>query len=236
MCICHRAGRGIGRAIAEGLSEAGADLLPGGRNRDNLAWVAEGLCRRKRTAELFELDVESTASIAEMNAELRFPGVLPEILVNDAGVEEVRPSVDVDERLRDRIADTNLKGAFLVALGFARCLKVTGQSGCVLNMCSLTSLVGVSIAVPHMSSKSCLLGMTRALVQLHSFGESPLFAQGFDAFCVHGAGRRLLAWFGSGGGPDFVGLVPLVSGFAGAPGGGTVGPRVLAGVAMHRSI
>jgi NAD(P)-dependent dehydrogenase (short-subunit alcohol dehydrogenase family) len=75
-------------------------------------------------------------------------------------MEEVRPSLDVDEALWDRILDTNLKGAFFCAQAAAK--RMT-QGGAILNFCSLTSEVGVPTAVPYGASKSGLLGMTRAL-------------------------------------------------------------------------
>jgi NAD(P)-dependent dehydrogenase (short-subunit alcohol dehydrogenase family) len=86
-----------------------------------------------------------------------------DILVNNAGVEEVRPSLEVDEQLWDKILDTNLKGAFFCAQAAVREMNQRGRRGSIINLCSLTSEVGVPTAVPYGSSKSGLLGMTRAL-------------------------------------------------------------------------
>src|SRR5258708_39083871 len=86
-----------------------------------------------------------------------------DILVNNAGIEQVCPSLDVDEALWHRILDTNLKGAFFCAQGAAKVMQAQGKGGAILNLCSLTSEVGVPTAVPYGSSKSGLLGMTRAL-------------------------------------------------------------------------
>ena len=72
----------------------------------------------------------------------------------------MRPSLEVDEALWDRILDTNLKGAFFCAQAAARRMI---EGGSILNLCSLTSEVGVPTAVPYGASKSGLLGMTRAL-------------------------------------------------------------------------
>ncbi len=157
------AGRGIGRAVAIGMSEAGAELLLAGRNPEALERVAEEIRRKGRSAETVPVDVRDSAAVRAMDAAIRDRGTLPRILVNNAGVEETRPAGDVDEALWDRILDTNLKGAFFVATGFARRLQEAGADGCVLNVCSLTSRVGVPTAVPYTSSKSGLLGMTRAL-------------------------------------------------------------------------
>jgi NAD(P)-dependent dehydrogenase (short-subunit alcohol dehydrogenase family) len=82
-----------------------------------------------------------------------------DILVNNAGVEKVSPSLDLDEETWDLILDTNLKGAFFCAQAAARLM----DGGAILNLCSLTSERGIPTAVPYGSSKSGLLGMTRAL-------------------------------------------------------------------------
>jgi NAD(P)-dependent dehydrogenase (short-subunit alcohol dehydrogenase family) len=85
-----------------------------------------------------------------------------DILVNNAGYEEIRPSLDVDEALWERIVSTNLKGAFFCAQAAAR-VMAEAERGAIVNLCSLTSYVGVPTAVPYGSSKTGLLGMTRAL-------------------------------------------------------------------------
>ena len=58
--------------------------------------------------------------------------------------------------------DTNLKGAFFCAQAACAIMKAAG-GGAIVNMCSLTSEVGIPTAVPYGSSKTGLLGMTRAL-------------------------------------------------------------------------
>ena len=80
-----------------------------------------------------------------------------DILINNAGMEQVCPSLEVEEELWDRILDTNLKGAFFAAQAAARQMRAAG-GGTIVNVCSLTSAVGVPTAVPYGSSKSGLLG------------------------------------------------------------------------------
>jgi len=157
------ASRGIGRAIAEGLATHGATVILAARDDAALVAVADGIRTAGGRAETLVMDVGATASIESAFADLAGRGLQPDLLVNNAGIEEIRPSVDVDEALWDRIVDTNLKGAFFVATRFARPLVESEKPGAILNLCSLTSLVGVPTAVPYTSSKSGLLGMTRAL-------------------------------------------------------------------------
>ena len=86
-----------------------------------------------------------------------------DILINNAGTEQIRPSLEVDEALWDTIVGTNLKGAFFCAQAVAKNMVSTASGGAIINVCSLTTCVGVPGAAAYASSKSGLAGMTRTL-------------------------------------------------------------------------
>ena len=156
------ASRGIGQALAVGLAQAGADVAVAARESAALTATAAAIAGTDRKSAAIAIDVRDAAAIrAGVEKAAQALGGL-DILVNNAGVEEVRDSLAVDEALWDRIVDTNLKGAFFCAQAAARTMAVA-RGGAILNLCSLTSEVGVPTAVPYGSSKSGLLGMTRAL-------------------------------------------------------------------------
>lgn len=150
------ASRGIGRAMALGFARAGADLILAARDPQALQGLADEIAAIGAGARCLRLDQRDLALIDTAIAEA---GPV-DVLLNNAGVEEVRPSVDVDEALWDKILDTNLKGAFFVARAVARGMA---GGGAIVNLASLTSFVGVAGAVPYTASKSGVLGMTRAL-------------------------------------------------------------------------
>jgi NAD(P)-dependent dehydrogenase (short-subunit alcohol dehydrogenase family) len=155
------ASRGIGQALARGLAEAGADLALAARTTEALAETVTAIAALGKSALPIALDVSQAAQApAAVAAALGRFGRL-DILVNNAGIEQVAPSDQLDEALWDRIVDTNLKGAFFMSQAAARAMA--GGGGAILNLSSLTSAVGVPTAVPYTSSKSGLLGMTRAL-------------------------------------------------------------------------
>lgn len=158
--IVTGASRGIGQAIAKALAEAGADVGLLGRNVAALAETEAAIRASGRRSATVAADVSNVAdTAAAIGALAEALGGL-EIFVNNAGYEEVRPSLDVDEALWERIVDTNLKGAFFAAQAAA---KRMADGGAIVNLCSLTSYVGIPTAVPYGSSKTGLLGMTRAL-------------------------------------------------------------------------
>ncbi len=156
------ASRGIGAALAVGFAAAGADVAVSGRELERLSDTCRLIEAAGRRAWPVAMDASSVASIeAGVASVLRHSGRI-DLLVNNAGIEEVRPSLQVDEDLWDRIVDTNLKGAFFTARAVGQAMAA-GRKGAILNVASLTSEVGVPTATPYGSSKSGLLGMTRAL-------------------------------------------------------------------------
>jgi len=155
------ASRGIGRALALGLAHAGATVALTGRKTETLDATMKEIESLGGSAIVRQMDVTDSEAIGrQMDACARQLQGL-DILINNAGHESVCDSLEVTPELWDTIVDTNLKGAFFCAQAAARAMPSSG--GAIVNLCSLTSSVGVPTAVPYTSSKSGLLGMTRAL-------------------------------------------------------------------------
>ena len=156
------ASRGLGQSIAEALASAGAEVALTARDAASLEETLSRIEKTGRRASRHALDVRDGAACGTVieKAAAQMGGL--DILVSNAGHEEVRPSLEVDEALWERIVDTNLKGAFFCAQAAARVMAKAGR-GSIVNLCSLTSYVGIPTAVPYGSSKTGLLGMTRAL-------------------------------------------------------------------------
>jgi NAD(P)-dependent dehydrogenase (short-subunit alcohol dehydrogenase family) len=156
------ASRGIGREIALALAAAGATVAVSGRKEADLLKVVAAISDAGGVALPVVQDVTNVEDCRRgiQHAAETVGGL--DILINNAGMEEVRPSLEVDEALWDRILDTNLKGAFFCAQAAAAEMQRRG-GGSIINICSLTSYRGIPTAVPYGSSKTGLLGMTRAL-------------------------------------------------------------------------
>lgn len=150
--------RGIGLALATALAQAGASVIVTGRSSDTVDRAVAELQAQGFSAEGHVLDVTRTADIQRCLAKM---GDI-DILINNAGTEQICPSLDADEALWDTIIATNLKGAFFCAQAAARSMT-RREGGTIINLCSLTSAVGVPGATAYGSSKSGLTGMTRAL-------------------------------------------------------------------------
>ncbi len=152
------ASRGIGFTLAKGFAEAGANVILAARSQATLDKAVESIGSISGTVSTLELDVTNVSSIETAFSQIDNI----DILVNNAGTEYVCASVELTEEIWDKIVGTNLKGAFFCAQAAAKKMLETGH-GAIINLCSLTSEVGVPGAVPYGASKSGVLGMTRAL-------------------------------------------------------------------------
>jgi NAD(P)-dependent dehydrogenase (short-subunit alcohol dehydrogenase family) len=160
VAVVTGASRGIGSRLAAALATAGAAVALLGRDMQALTALQETLAAQGFKALALPADVADTGSL-----DARFQQVQDclgglDILINNAGVEEVCPSLDVSESLWDRIVGTNLKGAFFCAQAAARRMP---SGGSIVNICSLTSEVGVAGSAAYGASKSGLVGLTHAL-------------------------------------------------------------------------
>ncbi|MBE7728410.1 SDR family NAD(P)-dependent oxidoreductase [Komagataeibacter sp. FXV3] len=153
-------GRGIGRAVALHLAGQGARVFICGRSVVPLQETCEMARGDGLHMDHFTVDVADTDDIERAFHDLHAQDIRIDALVNNAGMEELRPAIDADEALWGRIVDTNLRGAFFCALHVARGMQA---GGAIVNLCSLASAVGIPGAVPYGASKSGLLGVTRGL-------------------------------------------------------------------------
>jgi NAD(P)-dependent dehydrogenase (short-subunit alcohol dehydrogenase family) len=154
--------RGLGQAIATALAQMGANVCVTSRDAAALEPTLNQIAQVGVQGRALELDVKNAQATQQAIDDLASEFPL-DILVNNAGLEHVSASLNVDEAIWDSIVDTNLKGSFFCAQSVARHMSRRGRGGAIINVCSLTSYVGIPTAVPYGASKSGLLGMTRAL-------------------------------------------------------------------------
>jgi NAD(P)-dependent dehydrogenase (short-subunit alcohol dehydrogenase family) len=151
--------RGIGLAIGAALASARARVILLGRDRAALVAASRTIVQGPE-ASYVVADVADSSALDAAFSEVGAQFGRLDILVNNAGVEQLCASLEVDESLWNRIIGTNLKGAFFAA---QRAAAMMEHGGVILNICSLTSEVGVPGAAPYGASKSGLLGLTRTL-------------------------------------------------------------------------
>ena len=153
---------GIGRTIARGLAEAGADVIPVGRRADKVEEVAREIEALGRRSMRISADVSDRASLEHLlEATVREFGKV-DILVYAAGRTKRTPFLEVVEREWNEIMETNLTGAYRVSQIFGRHM-VERKYGRIIHIASLASFVGLHEVAAYGASKSGLAGLTRTL-------------------------------------------------------------------------
>ena len=164
--IVTGAGRGIGRAIAERFSSEGADVLCMGRTREPLeetaalcdsAWVVTGDVSRSE-------DVDGVVAAALERWERI------DLLVNNAGIDDETPFLDMSEEDWHAVIATNLTGVFLMSQRVARAMR-DAKGGVILHNISIDALGGDGSFASYNASKAALLGLNRTMaLELAQYG------------------------------------------------------------------
>jgi NAD(P)-dependent dehydrogenase (short-subunit alcohol dehydrogenase family) len=157
------ASAGLGAHFAQVLADAGAQVWLAARRTDRLQAIEAGLRERDASARSVALDVTRGDSVAAAFDAMAAAGVLPDIVINNAGVGSGTPALETSESDWDQVVDTNLKGAWLVATEAARRLVAARRGGSIINIASiLGERVGAFVA-PYAASKAGLVHLTKAL-------------------------------------------------------------------------
>ncbi len=156
------ASRGIGWAIAEALSGAGAHVLLASRDQAALEARAETLRANGRTADAVAFDASQESTIAEGLKRAYAVREKIDILVNNAGVGMRRAYTETTDEDFTTVVDTNLRGPFHLVRAVAAHMAETG-GGAIINVASALSILGRSKAVLYTASKHGLAGMTKGL-------------------------------------------------------------------------
>ena len=153
---------GIGREIALGLAEHGADVAPTGRRLAAVEEVCCGVQRRGRQTLCRTADVRDRQSIDALRDAVieRFGAV--DILVNAAGYTFMEPTASMGEESWASLIDTNLNGALRACQSFYEPLKAR-RRGRIVNIASLGSYLAFYRVAAYCAAKSALLSLTRSL-------------------------------------------------------------------------
>ncbi|MBC7109103.1 MAG: glucose 1-dehydrogenase [Methanomassiliicoccales archaeon] len=155
-------GRGLGRAIALALAEAGAKVAVVSRSGEGLAEVVDAIERLgcQGLALTGDVAIPSECKRIMQHAVDHFGRL--DVLVNAAGVNRRVASVEVSESDWDWIVNTNLKGTFFMCQAAGK-IMIAQKKGSIINIASLLSAVGIPTLAPYAASKSGVLGITRVL-------------------------------------------------------------------------
>lgn len=160
--IVTGAGEGIGRGIAIGLAEAGADLVLCGRRHEKLEEVQEIVEKLGRKAAMFVLDLRKVGELQGLAAFLKTETGGVDILVNNAGYVVTKPAWDVSEADWDAMLDTGFKGLFFCCQAVGALMRERGY-GKIINLSSTFSKSIVPGRAIYAGLKAGINHLTEAL-------------------------------------------------------------------------
>ena len=153
---------GIGRAIALGLAEAGADVIATSRRQEQVEAIARDIEARERRTLRLTSDVADRTSLERVLASSIEAFGKVDILVNSAGRTKRAPTVEFSEADWNDILDTNLTGTLRACQVFGRHMIERGY-GRIINIASLSSFVSLYEVAAYSASKAAVASLTKSL-------------------------------------------------------------------------
>ncbi|HEY1305536.1 MAG TPA: glucose 1-dehydrogenase [Vicinamibacterales bacterium] len=153
---------GIGRTLALGLADAGADVVATGRRANLVEEVAAQIEARGRRSLRVAVDVGDRQALERLRDRCLETFGRLDILVCAAGITKRVSTLDMTETDWTNILETNLTGTLRCCQVFGREMVRRG-SGRVITIASLTSMLGMFEVAAYAASKSAVAGLTRSL-------------------------------------------------------------------------
>jgi len=165
VAVITGAGRGIGKAVAIRLANEGARVAVISRTEANSQSTAREInALRGESAISYVVDVSNGEAVADLCSRIAKELGKVSVLVNNAGVTRDRLSMRMSEEDWDIVLDTNLKGAFHFIQNLQRPMMKQSY-GRIVNISSVSGLIGQAGQTNYAASKAGLIGLTKALAR-----------------------------------------------------------------------
>jgi NAD(P)-dependent dehydrogenase (short-subunit alcohol dehydrogenase family) len=153
---------GLGKSIAVGFAEAGADVVPVSRRAEEVSKAANQIRALGRRSLELTADVTKREDIQRVIDRMRGELGRIDILVNSAGTTKRVPSLEVADEDWNRILNVNLNGTWLACQMVGRVMKEQ-KYGRILNIASIGAFLSLYEAAPYCASKGAVAMLTRCL-------------------------------------------------------------------------
>jgi 3-oxoacyl-[acyl-carrier protein] reductase len=162
--IVTGASRGIGKAIALRLAGAGAKVACVARNLDKLKETGDAIAASGGTAEVHPCDVTDSAAVSKLIEDLAEKWGGLDIVVNNAGITKDTLIPRMGDEDWDAVIATNLRSVFLFTRA-ASLVMMRKRSGRIINIASVSGLMGNPGQANYSASKAGVIGLTRTVAQ-----------------------------------------------------------------------
>ena len=156
--------RGIGEAIVQSLAAADVHVVAVARNKDKLDALVAALAAAGKSAEAAVVDIADSAQLtASIEQTIEKHGRL-DILVNNAGITRDGLFMRMDDKDFDDVLTTNLRSAFVACRAAARSM-IRAKWGRIINISSVSGIIGNAGQVNYAASKAGLIGLTKSIAR-----------------------------------------------------------------------
>jgi len=155
--------KGIGKAIAEKLSQEGAIVLLLARGLDNLKKAQEEINKNGGESYFFKVDIGDASQVFSVIEEIKKQFNRIDILVNNAGIGIFSPLVDFDIKKWQELINTNLNGAFYITKAVLP-MMIKQREGAIINISSLAGKNNFINGSAYCASKAALIALSECLM------------------------------------------------------------------------
>jgi 3-oxoacyl-[acyl-carrier protein] reductase len=160
--IVTGASRGIGRHVALALAQAGAKVACVARSTDKLAETTQAIAAAGGTADVYSCDVANADSVQKVVDDVLEKWGKLHIIVNNAGITRDTLVPRMSDEDFDDVISTNLRGTFLFTRAATRPM-MQARYGRIINMASVSGLIGNPGQANYSASKAGIIGFTRSV-------------------------------------------------------------------------
>jgi NAD(P)-dependent dehydrogenase (short-subunit alcohol dehydrogenase family) len=157
------ASSGLGDNFARMLAAEGATVAAAARRTDRLEALVADIAKAGGKAFAVPMDVSDPRSVEAGFAAIVAKAGAPDIIVNNAGVAQAKPSIDLTESDWRGVLDTNLDGVWRVATQGAKAMLATGKGGSIINIASVLGMRVATNLLAYATAKAAVIQMTEAL-------------------------------------------------------------------------
>jgi len=162
VCVVTGSAQGIGKAIVERFAEEGGRVAVLDLNLEGAERCAADLRARGFTAAAYDCDVADRASVISAAARIESELGACDVLVNNAGLALMGPSLDFSEEDWRRSIDVMQTGVFFCCQAFGRQMVAKG-SGSIVNIASMNATVAFPMRLAYNAAKAAVVSMTQVL-------------------------------------------------------------------------
>lgn len=157
--------KGIGRAIAFEYANSGYNVIINYKTSEKEAnLIKEELTKYGKSVEIYKADLCKKEEVENMIKFVEKKYKTIDVLINNAGISQIKPFADIEEDDWDNMMNNNLKTVYLVTKSVINNM-INQKNGSIVNISSIWGLTGASCEVHYSAAKAAIIGMTKALAK-----------------------------------------------------------------------